>query len=173
MRYIHSQGIIHRDLKPGNILLSRNFRALISDFGLTRFESKDSPGTGDTGTYAYAAPEQLDENSIPTIKLDVFAFGLVVYEIMGSVPVFGEGEYLLGVVKRLRSGILPDIPVKFGGLMRTLIPRCWSYDPPSRPSFNDIFRDLESAGFAILPRADGAVIRDAVSKVLEWQRSPR
>jgi TPR repeat protein len=171
MRYIHSRGIMHRDLKPSNILLSRNYRGLVSDFGLSTFESRGGPWTGDTGTVRYAAPEQ-GYDGPHTKKLDVFSFGLILYEIIGNLPVFGAQDSDLDVARRLQSRDLPNIPGEFGRLMQELIPRCWSWEPESRPSFDEIFRKFESAGFAILPNADASVIRNAVSQVLAWERNP-
>jgi serine/threonine protein kinase len=172
MRYIHSRGILHRDLKPSNILLSGSFRGVITDFGLSRFESREGAWTGDVCTIRYATPEQLSD-CVHTTKLDVFAFGLVLYEIIGNVPVFGRQDTDLDVARRLRSRDLPEVPGEFGPLMQTLIRRCWSWDPSTRPSFDDMFKELESAGFAIVPDADASVIRDAVSQVLAWERNPQ
>jgi serine/threonine protein kinase len=128
--------------------------------------------TGDTGTYWYAAPEQLYENFDHTPKTDVFTCGLVLYEILGGFPVFPPTLPLMEVWRRLRAHNLPVIPEEFGPVMQGLIPRCWMNDPKDRPSFQDILNEFGSAGFVILPYADGSVIKDAVMKVIEWERNP-
>jgi serine/threonine protein kinase len=172
MRYVHSRGIVHRDLKPANILLGRAFRGMICDFGLSRPEYVKGAPTNDAVTYRYAAPEQLYEDFHHTPQTDVFSFGLVLYEIIGNIPVFDGSVSLAEVVRRLRDHRLPTIPDTFGPLMQKLIPRCWLSAPRHRPSFQDIFREFESAGFDILPHADASVIKEAVSKVIAWEQSP-
>jgi hypothetical protein len=82
MRYVHSQGIIHRDLKPGNIFLDEDWHAVIGDFGLGRFGSAEGPPTPEAYTKLFAAPEQLQVGVSYTEKVDVFAFGLVLCELI-------------------------------------------------------------------------------------------
>jgi hypothetical protein len=169
MRYVHSRRILHRDLKPSNILLSRNFRGMISDFGVSRPQYVEGPATGDTGTPLYAAPEQLDQDRPHTTKTDVFAFGLVLFEIIGNRPVFPEGTGLMQVARRLRAHDLPTIPAMFGPFMQDLIPRCWLERPEARPSFQGIFDEFRSAEFNILPEVDCSKIKQAVGEVLAWE----
>jgi serine/threonine protein kinase len=164
MRYVHSHHIIHRDLKPANILLDENWRGLIGDFGLSRSISASGPPTPETGTRYYAAPEQWDSNVEYNEKVDVFSFGLIVYEIIGDILVFPNGHW---------SPQLPEIPAAFGQIMRNLIPRCWSAGPSQRPSFEEILELFRSCQFAILPGTDGAAIERTVSEVLEVEKGLR
>jgi hypothetical protein len=150
MRYVHSQGILHRDLKPSNILLDDNWRAKISDFGVSRPISAEDPPTADTGTIGYAAPEQLVENAPHTTKTDVFTFGLILYEIISGEPVFPTDETTMGFIRRLQSGDFPAIPEEFGSLMMSLIPRCWALSRKLRPSFEDILTEFRSAVMLML-----------------------
>jgi serine/threonine protein kinase len=163
MRYMHSHHIIHRDLKPANILLDENWRGLIGDLGSSRSGLAEGPPTAESFTLFYAAPEQLIPHRQYGEKVDVFAFGLVVYEIVGDVAVF-EGS---------RPEKMRYIPIhtRFGPVMQELIPRCWSEDPEARPSFQDIFETFVSCGFAILPDADATAISQAVSKVLQVENA--
>jgi serine/threonine protein kinase len=160
MRYVHLHHIVHRDLKPDNILIDGNWRGLIGDFGLSRTLSGEGPPTDRTGTPLYAAPEQLIRHFRYTEKVDVFAFGLILYEILGHVPAFPRG----------RPAPFPDIPSSFGPLMHELIPRCWSLTSTDRPSFEEIFDSFSACKFAILPGADGEAISRSVSEVLELEK---
>ncbi|KAM3395760.1 G-type lectin S-receptor-like serine/threonine-protein kinase SD2-5 [Capsicum galapagoense] len=85
LAYLHedcSQKIIHLDIKPQNILLDQNFNAKISDFGLSKLIEKDKSKivTRMRGTPGYLAPEWL--SSVITEKVDVYAFGIVLLEIL-------------------------------------------------------------------------------------------
>ncbi|XP_022734484.1 receptor-like kinase TMK4 [Durio zibethinus] len=86
VEYLHSlaqQSFIHRDLKPSNILLGDDMRAKVSDFGLVKNapEGKYSVETRLAGTFGYLAPEYAATGRVTT-KVDVYAFGVVLMEII-------------------------------------------------------------------------------------------
>jgi tetratricopeptide (TPR) repeat protein/tRNA A-37 threonylcarbamoyl transferase component Bud32 len=111
----HQVGIIHRDLKPGNVVLvpaRDGVRAVVTDFGLARLttghpaEQLSAPtltvAGGLVGTPAYLAPEQLEGGAITT-AVDVYALGIVLYEMAtGTVPFLGD-SLLATAVKRLKE----------------------------------------------------------------------
>jgi serine/threonine protein kinase len=174
MRYVHSKHIIHKDLKPSNILVTGAGRALIADFGTSRFEFEDATLTPDSGTVRYAALELFEDNVTCTPKVDTFSFGLILFEILCDRPAFPNSMGQFEVIRALRQENMPPIPDSCGSLMQGLISRCWSKDPALRPSFPEIFDLFQSRDFAILPGADAAAIENAVAEVLAWEtRSPR
>ncbi|KAG9152923.1 hypothetical protein Leryth_012541 [Lithospermum erythrorhizon] len=77
--------ILHLDIKPENILLDADFRALVSDFGLSRLKGKEESRivTNIRGTRGYLAPEWLLENGVSE-KCDVYSFGMVLLELIGG-----------------------------------------------------------------------------------------
>jgi TPR repeat protein len=158
MRYVHSQNIIHRDLKPANILLNEDWHALICDFGFGRAISAHGPASLDAGTWRYAAPEQLEAGRMYTETVDLFSFGLIAYEVVTSIPVFGA----------TRSSKLPKIPEHAGRLLQDLIARCWG-DPSSRPSFGQILGEFAECGFLILPEVDARKVSESVKHVIELE----
>ncbi|XP_042066515.1 receptor-like kinase TMK4 [Salvia splendens] len=86
VEYLHSlaqQSFIHRDLKPSNILLSDDMRAKVADFGLVKNapDGKYSVETRLAGTFGYLAPEYAATGRVTT-KVDVYAFGVVLMEIL-------------------------------------------------------------------------------------------
>ncbi|GAB2269362.1 LysM domain receptor-like kinase 3 [Dionaea muscipula] len=90
LEYIHEHTknhYVHRDIKTSNILLDSAFRAKISDFGLSKLVGKASDAavsaTRVVGTYGYLAPEYLSEG-LATTKSDVYAFGVVLFELISG-----------------------------------------------------------------------------------------
>ncbi|KAK3410904.1 hypothetical protein EUGRSUZ_J02935 [Eucalyptus grandis] len=90
LEYIHEHAknhYVHRDIKTSNILLDGSFRAKISDFGLAKLVGKTGEGeasvTKVVGTFGYLAPEYLS-NGLATTKSDVYAFGVVLFEIISG-----------------------------------------------------------------------------------------
>jgi serine/threonine protein kinase len=145
---------MHRDLKPENIVLDEGFRGLICDFGLGRSGWATGLPTPEAGTFAYSAPEQRKGNDPYTEKVDIFAFGLIVYEIIGGEPAFESRE----------SSKLLDPPSRFGSFMQNLIRRCW-LNADDRPSFEAILKEFGEREWNILPGADREVIRESVLRV--------
>jgi serine/threonine protein kinase len=166
MRVVHSKGYIHRDLKPGNILINGHGDALISDFGAVRPEKSNHTLTSECGTVHYAAPECWIDDANYTSKVDVFSFGSVLYEIVTENPAFQASMCPFDVLRQLRSGEMPAVPGFCGSFMQTLIHRCWSQDPDSRPSFRRIIKEFQHAELNILPGASGSDLRRYVDAIL-------
>jgi serine/threonine-protein kinase len=98
----HGIGIIHRDLKPENILIDRWFRWRITDFGIANVTGEDT--AGDSGTPAFAAPEQLlGETQGPAA--DLFALGAIVHFALCGSPPF-EGREPKAILARQLAGAL-------------------------------------------------------------------
>lgn len=99
LAYLHHDcrsRILHLDVKPENILLDENYRAIVSDFGLSKLMGKDESRvvTSVRGTQGYLAPEWLLENGISE-KSDIYSYGMVLLELVGgqrNVSVVENGE---------------------------------------------------------------------------------
>jgi serine/threonine protein kinase len=95
----HAQGVVHRDLKPQNVMMDPSGKITIMDFGIAR--SVDSGNTltvGIIGTPAYMAPEQAEGKTVDH-RTDIYALGLVLYEIFTGVAAF-SGETMVTVVMK-------------------------------------------------------------------------
>jgi serine/threonine protein kinase len=118
------------------------------------------------GTIWYAAPEQFVADAPDSKKIDIFAFGSIMYEIVTGAAVFSSCESQTRVLRRIRARNFPILPDGFGQLMQGLIRRCWSEDPRERPSFELIFAEFENCSFRILPGANGDEIKQSVDWLL-------
>ena len=93
LQYAHEAGVIHRDIKPENLLVDRNGRVKITDFGLAKILGQAGPsvtltGTGQVmGTPQYMAPEQLASSREVDHRADIYSLGVVFYELLtGNLP---------------------------------------------------------------------------------------
>jgi len=129
----HDKGVLHRDLKPSNIMLDARGEVLIMDFGLAALvhEIEDVR----SGTPAYMAPEQLAGKEV-TARSDIYALGLVLYELFTGKPAFEGKTY--DEIMRVRRESLPHRPSTlvrdFDPAVEMVILRCLEEGPENRPS---------------------------------------
>jgi serine/threonine protein kinase len=170
LNYLHNYANpphVHKNLKSGNILLDRNFRGKVSNFGLARvMENEGEEGFQLTrhviGTQGYMAPEYI-ENGLITPKMDVFAFGVVILELLSGREVVnddknnGLGDQLLSssinqvfegenVKEKLRGFMDPNLrdeyPLELAYSMAEIAKRCVAKDLNLRPNVSEVFMVL-------------------------------
>jgi serine/threonine-protein kinase len=132
---VHGKGIVHRDLKPLNIMIDGRGQARLTDFGLAVIA--DAIPTADflSGTPGYMAPEQLAGGK-PTVQSDLFALGLVLYEIFTGRRTFPakDREELVRLYDELRptpvGDLVPGLDPRIGKIIR----HCLEREPSQRPS---------------------------------------
>ncbi|MEM7198904.1 MAG: serine/threonine-protein kinase [Planctomycetota bacterium] len=104
LAHAHEHGIVHRDVKPSNVLLRRDGRALLVDFGLARTdEDSDVTRTGDlTGSPAYMSPEQAGgSRSDIDQRTDIYSLGAILYEAI-TLRRAHDGDTAQSVIESLR-----------------------------------------------------------------------
>jgi predicted Ser/Thr protein kinase len=147
---IHGAGIVHRDLKPANVLVSGAGPAKIADFGVSTFEplaaelSTIDPLTATgaiLGTPGYMAPELLRGMRAAGSAVDVFAFGVLAYQLLGG---------------RLPNGSLGDVAPALPARLVELVDACLALDPAARPTSADALTRLRA-----LPALQGVHARPA------------
>ena len=137
---VHKLGIIHCDLKPENILFDSFNHVKISDFGITTLMKFDSSSLNQDQidkSYEFMAPELLQTHKEYDEKVDVYAFGVIVYFILTG------GEYPKLCLTDVALGKKAEIPKKISEFSRDLINRCWSTLGYERPSFTEIVEMID------------------------------
>ncbi|CAI0467448.1 unnamed protein product [Linum tenue] len=170
INYLHSYAdppYIHKNLKTSNILLDADLRGKVTNFGLARAAAFEENENGDggaspltrhvVGTYGYMAPEYV-ENGLITPKLDVFAFGVVLLELLSGKEAASRDELLFTMIntvlegdnvrEKLRAFIDPSLadnneyPLDLAFSMAQLAKGCVSVDLNARPSMPQVFMIL-------------------------------
>jgi len=142
MLFLHSHKppIIHRDLKTQNLMVDKNFKVKVGDFGVSRVLDVEATMTY-VGSVHICAPEVI-QNKNYTEKADIYSFAICLWEIMTQKQVYagmGAYEILDKVVHRDLRPTLDDIPLA----MAELISDCWDTEPNHRPNFDQILPRLK------------------------------
>ncbi|MCY1054249.1 serine/threonine-protein kinase [Nannocystis sp. SCPEA4] len=161
---LHAAGKLHRDIKPSNVLITREGRLVILDFGLVSDSItetvRSTEAGGVVGTPAYMSPEQAGGQPASTAS-DWYAVGVMVFQALtGELPFKGKGLKVM-IAKQDRDAPVPSSIVS--GLPKDLEELCLallSRDPKARPSSAEVLQRVGSGPTGIRPRAAVGQERD-------------
>jgi eukaryotic-like serine/threonine-protein kinase len=134
----HSLGIVHRDIKPANFFIIRgpdgSPQLKVLDFGISKAPSAQGNLTATQsvmGTPAYMSPEQMRSSRDVDHRSDIWALGIVLYELLQGMPPFG-GETFSSMVLKVVNDPLPRLTVRLPGDLDAIVYRCLEKDPARR-----------------------------------------
>jgi serine/threonine protein kinase len=169
LRFAHRHGIVHRDIKPHNVLVDREGRVKVTDFGIARAGASQMTETGSiVGTAQYLSPEQAKGGEVDQ-RSDLYSLGIVLYELLtGKTPFEGDTPVEiamkhLSTAPQPPSKLRPDIPRD----LDMVVLRALAKDPDDRyQSADEMEADLErvSRGAGVAP-----MTRESATQVM---RSP-
>ncbi|HEY9103215.1 serine/threonine-protein kinase [Chitinimonas sp.] len=154
LAYAHEHDVVHRDIKPANLMLTPDGRLKITDFGIAQLPTSDLTRVGTVvGSPRYMAPEQVEGKKLDG-RADIFAAGIVLYEILTGKRPF-DGEHVATIAYRILHetpedirSINPDVPE----WLAELVMRCLEKDPANR------FQTAREARSALREQASTAAV---------------
>ena len=159
----HNNGIIHRDIKPQNIIISREGKVKVADFGIARAASSDTVTSHAMGSVHYTSPEQA-RGGYSDAKSDIYSIGITLFEMVtGRVPFDGETTVSIAI-KHIQEEMpsprmyVPDLPIS----VEKIIMKCTQKNPDRRYyNMGELIADLKKA--CTNPDEDFVVIQEARS----------
>ncbi|KAG5621846.1 hypothetical protein H5410_007064 [Solanum commersonii] len=153
MEYLHSKNIVHFDLKCDNLLVNLKDPSRpickVGDFGLSKIKRNTLVTGGVRGTLPWMAPELLNGSSNKVSeKVDVFSFGIVLWEILTGEEPYANMHYGAIIGGIVNNTLRPPVPSFCDPEWRILMEQCWAPDPSVRPCFTEIARRLRAMSAA-------------------------
>ncbi|KAK3134211.1 hypothetical protein QOZ80_6AG0546370 [Eleusine coracana subsp. coracana] len=149
MEYLHNKNIVHFDLKSDNLLV--NLRdpqrpiCKVGDLGLSKVKCQTLISGGVRGTLPWMAPELLNgSSSLVSEKVDVFSFGIVLWELLTGEEPYADLHYGVIIGGIVSNTLRPAVPDTCDPEWRALMEQCWATEPSERPSFTEVANRLRS-----------------------------
>ncbi|XP_076939402.1 uncharacterized protein LOC143608099 [Bidens hawaiensis] len=157
MEYLHGKNIVHFDLKSDNLLV--NLRdphrpiCKVGDLGLSKVKRQTLISGGVRGTLPWMALELLNgSSSLVSEKVDVFSFGIVMWELLTGDEPYADLHYGAIIGGIVSNTLRPPVPEGCDPEWRSLMERCWTAEPSERPSFTEIANQLRIITSKVPPK---------------------
>lgn len=149
MEYLHGKNVVHFDIKCENLLV--NLRdtqrpiCKVGDLGLSKVKQQTFVSGGVRGTLPWMAPELLNgSSSLVSEKVDVFSFGIVMWELLTGEEPYANMHYGAIIGGIVNNTLRPTVPRWCDAAWKSLMEKCWAADPGDRPTFLEIARTLRA-----------------------------
>lgn len=140
-KYVHESGALHRDLRARRLLLTSRGSILVSGLAISALLAQAlKPEAPDTEAVRYQAPELLAGSAAHTCSSDIWALGIVLFELLMLRPPF-DHSHPRNLVQRILSGPLPPLPPSAPADLCGLCTAFLRYDAATRPSLAEVLRE--------------------------------
>lgn len=163
----HEQHIIHRDIKPQNMIISRDGKVKVADFGIARAVSAQTLSSAAMGSVHYISPEQA-KGGFSDERSDIYSLGITMYEMVtGRVPFEGENTVSIALAHLEDAMVPPSVyNPEISVSLERIILKCTEKKPDRRySSANSVIADLRNA----LLHPDGGYIKDMHTKAMSGE----
>ncbi|HEY4396597.1 MAG TPA: protein kinase [Acidimicrobiia bacterium] len=154
LEHAHRQGLVHRDIKPANVLVQPDGRVKVTDFGIAKAAGGDDlTRTGMVvGTARYLAPEQVNGHAVDG-RADVYALGLILYEMLAGSAPFGGDSDMATAVARLTNAPEPIRTARpdVSRHLEDVVARSLARDPEYRYQSAQALKDALKPGGDVAP----------------------
>ena len=171
--FVHNNNIIHRDLKPNNLMINKNLKCILLDFGISKLADKTKTTYNPRhGTIIYFSPEHVQVGDNETIRIskktDVWAFGLILNEVFsGEIPWSAynivSNMQVLGLLYENKKFIVSKL-IKNSDIIR-IIKECTKYDKQLRYSTEQVYIHLLIAFFKCLKTIN---LKNFINVIIEY-----
>lgn len=167
LQFIHENGVIHRDIKAANILISKEGKVKLCDFGVAaQLTSTALKRTTMAGTPYWMAPEVITEGATYNAKADIWSTGITIYEMATGNPPYSDKDAL-----RAMQFITQHEPPRlegrqYGPLLKEMIAICLEEKPALRPSAEDLLKSKFIKSCKTLPTS---LLKEVIGKYLFWR----
>lgn len=139
LKHIHDRKILHRDLKTQNIFLTKDNKIKLGDFGIAKVLNQTMENAKTiVGTPYYLSPELID-NKPYNFKSDIWAMGVILYEMCALSPPFNSSS-IHGLALKIVRGVFEPLSSSYSRELRTLVNSLLSLDPRQRPTIHEILK---------------------------------
>ena len=155
----HDQHIVHRDIKPQNMIISRDGKVKVADFGIARAVTTQTIGATAVGSVHYISPEQA-RGGFSDSRTDIYSLGITMYEMVtGTVPFDGDNTVSIALAHLEQpitppSRLNPEVPVS----LERIIMKCTQKKPEKR--YADVYELISDLRHALVDPDDDFVAQE-------------
>lgn len=167
LQFIHEHNVIHRDIKAANILISKEGRVKLCDFGVAaQLSSTALKRTTMAGTPYWMAPEVITEGATYNVKADIWSTGITIYEMATGNPPYSDKD-ALRAMQYITQHEPPRLEGRqYGPLLKEIISICLEEKPDVRPSAEELLKTKFIKNGKGYPTT---LIKEVIGKYLVWR----
>lgn len=165
--YIHREGVIHRDIKAANILITKDGRVRLCDFGVAaKVSSTKVKRSTIVGTPYWMAPEVITEGALYNSKADVWSLGVTVYEMTTGNPPYSDQEAFRAIMLIPKQKPARLEGPQYSTALKEFVAQCLDEHPNERPSAEDLTKLKLIRNTKNVPTT---ILRDLILRYKKWK----